>query len=121
MNNRFKFRIWNAPINKMVFGPTDDNPNPSWILALGNTVEFPVQQFTGFYDTNSVEIYEGDIVRYDNKISEVQWNEDNGQFLLQWEHSSREQDNEPLTCDTAMECKVLGNKFKNPALYELTI
>lgn len=68
MNREIKFRIWNG--RKMIFGPTDDNPNSSWILAFSNTVNYPLQQYTGLKDKNSKDIYEGDFVRifYHDKV-----------------------------------------------------
>lgn len=41
-----------------------------------------VCQFTGFLDKNGKEIYEGDILRYNNSTFAVEWSEDLGAFTL---------------------------------------
>lgn len=41
-----------------------------------------VSQFTGCIDKNGKEIYEGDILRYNNSTFAVEWSEDLGAFTL---------------------------------------
>lgn len=41
-----------------------------------------VCQFTGCIDKNGKEIYEGDILRYNNSTFAVEWSEDLGAFTL---------------------------------------
>lgn len=55
--------------------------------------QYPVQEFIGMHDINGKEIYEGDIVQYNNRSSwdgvdlKVSWNDDN----LAWEVRSKKQ------------------------------
>ena len=73
--------------------------------------KYPVQEFIGMYDVNEKEIYEGDIVQYNNKSSwdgvdlEVSWNEDS----LAWEFSSKKQG--LLEQSRLMKYKKEGNRF----------
>ena len=55
--------------------------------------KYPVQEFIGMYDINEKEIYEGDIVQYNNRSSwdgvnlEVLWDEDS----LAWKFVSKDE------------------------------
>lgn len=41
-----------------------------------------VGQYTGFLDKDGKEVYEGDILRYNNSTFAVEWSEDLGAFTL---------------------------------------
>jgi uncharacterized phage protein (TIGR01671 family) len=115
-----KLRIWNG--KKMVYGPTDENPNSSWVLAFAATVNFPVQQYIGLLDKNGREIYSGDIIQYNQNSSydkmnfEVKWSE----LSLGWIFQSKT--GEVLVNEWTPKgarfnyIEIVGNVFENPEL-----
>ena len=73
--------------------------------------QYPVQEFIGMCDIKGKEIYEGDIVQYNNKSSwdgvnlTVSWNEDS----LAWEFRSNKKG--LLEQSRLMKYKKEGNRF----------
>lgn len=72
-----------------------------------------VGQYVGVTDKNGKEIFEGNIVRYDNWIMRVLFN----QTKLSFECKTRKGGTYPL-CFYAM-AQVVGNIFENPELLEV--
>ena len=120
MSNRIlKFRAWDK-LAKRFITPETQNQN-HYVLSLDGKFqnlqdgsggeEYVVQQFTGLFDKDGKEIYEGDILLDgDKNLKEVQW--EYTTYVLFYikgfwfdKLSGRE-----------MHSKIIGNIFENPEL-----
>jgi len=78
-------------------------------------------QYTGLKDKNDKEIYEGDIVRYKNRIGEIHWHKYQASFDLKF---LRNIEGEPyISLDEGLanniwpfQLEIIGNIYENPEL-----
>ena len=83
--------------------------------------ELEIMQSTGLYDKHGIEIYEGDVVEYENEIGMIKtscvvWGSDYAQFRLV-NKNSEPIDSRPLLGRlTKKYSKVIGNKYEHPEL-----
>lgn len=85
--------------------------------------DFIIQQWTGFQDSKGKEIYEGDILQFNNDSSVVRlvvFHQPIGGFGLKYEEKPERilPIIVPLTIERVLAYKVVGNKFENPELLE---
>lgn len=128
MNRQIKFRVWD---NELKMWVNNVGMKPNNILADGTEKRFCIMQFTGLYDKNGKEIYEGDIIRNDT-YEEWEWRGvikfSHGIFGAEWlqniksqsmvgswgqKHNLRKLDDDILERQV-----IIGNIYENP---ELTI
>lgn len=130
-----KFRAWEKSSKTMVYDVQE--AGRKWIIGESacesfqevlDSWEYEVMQFTGLYDKNMKQIYEGDIVRWKHKdateheyiISVVKWFGDEGYPAFDLEP------NDGADCNALSlifqsreyEIEVVGNVFENPELWE---
>ena len=106
MNREIKFRIWNDYDKKMIYW------NELLKNKLANIFTIPsydkwLMQYTGLDDKNGKEIYEGDIVKYENMTGKIMFF--NGSFIM----SNFEETEEWELGVINEEIEVIGNIYDN--------
>lgn len=131
MSRSLKFRVWSKNENKYL--SQDDlvnfwiRPNDfttcfmEWRSGFdGETMfetkesDFVYQQYTGLKDKNNKEIYDGDILQYNNLRYEVRWDEYEWKAVCSYYNKYHWPTIEPFGL---VGCSiVVGNTFENPEL-----
>lgn len=108
MSREFKFRVYSFVSKSFIYFDIYDYPQ-----GIAGGVSEP-QQYTGCHDSANKEIYEGDIVKYNNgdviRIGYIEFMA--GIFFLNFP----DQTDEELGYLLVSNLKVIGNKFETPEL-----
>lgn len=122
MNREIKFRIWDIENKEMLkvqeldFEPTFYGGRIAIRLDQYNdyfdTEDMILMQYTGLDDKNGKEIYEGDIVKYENMTGKIMFF--NGSFIM----SNFEETEEWELGVINEELEIMGNIYDNPELLE---
>jgi len=123
MNRPIKFRVWDKRENKGMSTQNmlyDAQLHHFW----QDFVDYPgyeLMQYTGLTDKNGKEIYEGDIVQYnqnssyDNMDFIAKWSDDKLGFIFQ-SNSGEQLVNQTPHLNRFKHLEVVGNIFENPEL-----
>ena len=104
-----KFRYWNG--SKVLNQEAIINHLNKYIARNDKHL----MQFTGLFDKQGVEIYEGDIIKYDFNNLNYRIEFINAEFIARRFYENIE-DLYPTEFDFGKECEVLGNIYENPEL-----
>ncbi len=122
--NRFKFRAWDKVKKEMIQVDRLASDNTGEIVDIwyepicdwAGLKDFELMQWTGLFDRNGKEIFEGDICQYyPNDPLLVVWDQKESQFRLKI--LSRKY-SDYLRFD--LDVEVIGNEHQNPELLEDT-
>lgn len=114
-NREIKFRAYDKNKNKLIFGPTDSNPQPSWVLICCGCNDLPLMQYTGLKNKNGKEIYEGDLFMIGGLIYILEWG-DGSFWLCCTEKEDNQQINDFVEADSIVDFEIIGNIHQNPEL-----
>jgi len=104
-----KFRVWNKTAEVMIKDVLDLDCGTAEVLM----------QYTGLKDKNGVEIYEGDVITYQEEPQKMQakvvWK--NGGFVFVYEDGTENITSESWYAPMDVEItEVIGNIYENPEL-----
>ena len=113
-----KYRVYIPEFSKLVYFEFNNFDYSDRYL---DDPEHPVQQYTGMKDKYGKEIYEGDIVQYnqnssyDNMDFIAKWSDDKLGFIFQ-SNSGEQLVNQTPHLNRFKHLEVVGNIFENPEL-----
>lgn len=119
IKSRYMFRAWDYEQKKMFYSKMeqfDDSLN--FRFGHFDTEEPVYMQFTGLYDKNGKEIYEGDLLKHPvGVVAEIKYDNDIASFVAVYTENDDIEMNH-LDKKIISKCEVVGNIYENPELLE---
>lgn len=121
MNREIKFRAWDSEIREYRKSgqiQLSSEGRPFILVPLNSALKVQVidniiiEFFTGLKDMDGQEIYEGDIVEFDQK----EWGSDNNKFVVEWDKENAGWSFGGGTTSDMHWRVVIGNIHENPEL-----
>lgn len=114
MNRVIKFRVWHHHLEKFIYFTIEDlvSKKEDYEDAFGCADE-NYQQFTGLLDSKKKEIYEGDILKYLDCITQIIWSGEDSAFVTSSGNGSGF-----LSENRMLNYEIIGNIFENPKLLQ---
>jgi len=123
MVREIKFRVWDKKKNRFLDTGVSFTRNGGFEVTSGlispREEDLDINQFTGLKDKNKVEIYEGDILDWNDELTfEIKWSDEQAGFY----YNILTQKNENICAFDirfyrAEDCaKIIGNIYENPKL-----
>lgn len=126
MSREIKFRVWDKlekRFDKNHHLTMDLNGRIYNLQNGAGGEDYEIQQFTGLTDVSNKEIYEGDIILFNDERLLIEWNSESAAFvgIIYLEHDGdqwREPDFDAARSldEFCGDEEVIGNIFENPTL-----
>lgn len=125
-----RFRAWDGGSLCRMYSPSEvmvcdsniwvfdeDSEGNEWIV----NNDLSLMQSTGLTDKNGKEIFEGDIVDYKGRKAVIKWHGSYASFIYMFveDLKNRNQEWDPLYL-SYYHFEIIGNKFENPELLEVS-
>jgi len=118
MQNRIlKFRVWSKLLKRFClntedgyFGQDEDFANGIFRIESWDRKDI-MQQSTGLTDKNGREIFEGDILKFNDYITRIIWSEEDAAFI-----SKSKTGGAFLNPNYMLNFEIIGNVYENPEL-----
>lgn len=107
------------------------DPTDTACMSPMNTIygeQTPIMQFTGLFDKNGKEIYEGDIItftetdedsgagREETHTGKIEWLTEYAQFMFIYPSGQRRGLHTITDFEPVYKCEIIGNIYENPEL-----
>jgi uncharacterized phage protein (TIGR01671 family) len=108
-----KFRAWDIEANRIM----DDIECGEWTIEALTSCSLDVMQYTNLKDKNGKEIYEKDIIRWNDTNTIIRYEVFDGGWVFD-NHIPGQYGTEFFDYQASINCEIIGNIYENPELIE---